>query len=466
MGFILALLSFVSLVNASISPTIVKESALKHHPLVTSSLAKFMSGQDQVRAAKGSFDTKLVSDHYRVASGMWARTFTDVILEKPVPFANSAIYAGYSYGFNGQFPPQYSTFSTNSGGSPRLGMKTSLWRHFKLDAKRAYLKNSILDSKVLEGQNYLTQWEISKLSEVAYWEWVTSTHLQAVYQNLLKLSEARSSYLSSRISRGDAPKIMIRENEQYMAKRRFALLAANERLIRAEYGLSLFLRDESGLPLRPSENESYEDYPVNLAAFLEALQKIDTIEDVSRRRPELTNLKLQIEKNKNDISLAENDLKPKFDLFGDYTRNMGNEDPENPPHIWTVGLKLEIPIERNLGLGNISAAKNRQLATEKEFQIASETYKAEILSMQKSIFLQFEKVSQSEIEFSRAKELLESENIKFKSGGSNLFLVNVREENLANAEASLYETKLQFLSSYVSFMAQIKQAPEKQGTNP
>lgn len=437
----------------ALTPQAVRESALKHHPTVKNAIDRMLAGADSVQGARGAFDAKLVGDHSRVATGVWRRTLTDVAIEKPIATNNSRVYAGYSYGFNGSFPPQFSTLSTNSGGTPRVGLATSLWRHRSIDAARAALKNARFDASIAKGEKLLTEWDIGRLSEIAYWEWVTAQRIQQVYENLLGNAEARNGLLNSRVQRGDAPKVLVRENEQYIAGRKAGLMAATERRIRAEYELSLFLRDEQGAPLLPKEKEPFEDYPEDLARLLQQLDFGADIGQLAQRRPDIANLSASFEKAKVNLAMARNDLMPKVDVWGDYARNIGDEDPENPPHVWSFGVRLEIPIERDLGKGNIAAAQNLENAARREWELGKQSYHAAIMANREALRLQLGQVEQAAIELARARELVEAENYKLRSGGGNLFLVNLREEASARAEASWHEARLGFMATLLGYKA-------------
>ncbi len=461
------LLLFIALPAwAALTPQAVRESALKFHPTVRGAVDRMLAGEETVRGARGAFDTKLVADHYRVASGFWARTMSDVMIEKPLQVANSKVYAGYSYGFNGMFPPQFSTVSTNSGGTPRVGASASVWRHRSIDPARAALRASGFDSQIARGEKDLTFWDIGRLSEIAYWEWVTAQRVETVYKNLLKNGEARNGFLESRAQRGDAPQILVRENEQYIANRKAGLMAATERRIRAEYALSLFLRNENGEPTLPAENEAFQDYPQDFAPLLASDELNANVEEIARRRPDIANLGADFEKSRIDLELAEQDLKPKVDVWGDYTRNIGDEDPTNPPHVWSFGVRLEIPIERNLGKGNIAAAKSRQSAAQRNWDLGRQTYQTEVLANKRALALQLGRVEQAAVELARARQLVEAESYKLKSGGGNLFLVNLREEAAANAEASWHESRFGFMSTLLSYQALVKVSDKPSGGRP
>jgi len=442
--------------HGAINPKLIRESVEKFHPIILSSYEEVLGSQEKIKAAKGNFDSKIIGDHFRVSTGMWARTYTDLMIEKPLLFNNTKIYTGYSYGFNGNFPPQFSTWSTNSGGTPRAGLSTSLWRNRSVDTNRGLIKTSQLDNKIADGKFNLTIWDIQRLGEVAYWEWVTSLKIQKIYQALLQNAEERNKYLVSRVVKGALPKIILRENEQYIANRKASLFKAKERQISASFTLSLFYRDSFGETILPKHDEGFEDYPDDLNYLLNSITTQMDVKQITTNRPEVTNLQAELQKADIQLKISEELIKPKLDLWGDYTRNIGNEDPVNPPHIWSFGIKFEIPIERNLGNGNISIAKNSMRATQKNLQFQKEKFEAEINSAKNALYLQKEQVEQSRIELARSKEILEAENFKFKSGSGNLFLINLREESVANAEASLYETSLNFISTYITYQAMTK----------
>jgi len=449
-------LFITNIMYGAINPQLIRESIEKFHPIIQSSYEEVLASSEKIKASKGNFDSKITSDHSRVTSGMWARTFTDFMLEKPIPFNNTKIFAGYSYGFNGNFPPQFSTWSTNSGGTPRAGISSSLWRNRVIDSNRGVIKTNELDKKIAEGNFNLTLWGMQRLGEIAYWEWVTSIKVQKVYEALLQNAEERNKYLVSRVEKGALPKIILRENEQYIANRKASLFKARERQISATFNLSLFYRDSMGATILPTLNENYEDYPDDLDTFLQNINTSLEVQKISSHRPEVINLETEVMKTEVQLKISEELIKPKIDVWGDYTRNIGNEDPTNPPHIWSFGLKLEIPIERNLGIGNISAARNSLRATQKKLQFQREKFDTEISSAKNALFLQAQQVEQSKVELARSKEILEAENFKFKSGSGNLFLINLREESLANAEASLYETTFNFISTYATYQAMTK----------
>lgn len=445
---------------AVISPALVKESALKYHPTVQAALERMRAGEEAVTGARGAFDTKAVTDYRRQMKGDYKTTVSRSFLVKPIPVANSKIYAGSEQisNHNGRLSPVYNTGNPATTGQPGLysvlGLQLSLWKNLLLDPNRAALQNAKFDAKIAKAEKTLTELDISRLGQLAYWEWVTARKIKSIYENLLKNGETRNEYLITRTKKGDIAQIIVTENEQYVASRKGSLQAATERLIRAEYALSLFYRSENGEPLTPPVTDDFEDFPEKLGVLIEKLDLESDIDQIMDKRPDLKNMSLLVSRSDVDLELARQDLKPQIDVTTEYYQRT-NANPTMPRDYLMVLAQVSVPIERNLGKGNIAAANARRMVAQKQLTLGRQTYKFEVMALRQALKLQLEQVAQSEIEFSKAKELVESETYKFKTGGGNLFLVNLREQAQANAEASFHESRLSFMNTLLSYQALI-----------
>lgn len=443
-------------VYGALSPGTVKESALKHHPMVQAAIERMREGQEKLTGARGAFDAKIVSDYKRQTKHDHNTTLSRTQLEKPLRFANSKIYVGAEQISNPQgfLAPIYHTGNptTQTGNYTLIGLKFSLWKNLLIDPDRAALKNAKYNSTIAKAEKKLTEWQISRLGQLSYWEWVTAKKVKNAFEELLKNGEMRNEYLVTRSKRGDIAQILVTENEQYVASRKGLLQAAKERLLRAEYALSLFHRDEKGDPIIPGIDETYEDYPSDLSVLIEKLDLTSNLDALMEKRPDMKNLALNVAKNEVDVDLAKQDLKPQLDVTTEYFER-SIEHPNMPKDYLMVMAQVKIPIERNLGNGNIAAAKARRMIAEKEMSYGLQSYKYEVMALRQAIKLQLEQVVQSEIEFTKSKELVVSEAYKFKTGGGNLFLVNLREQAQANAESSFHEARLGFMNTLLSYQA-------------
>jgi outer membrane protein TolC len=445
---------------AGISSTVVKESSLKYHPTILAAFDRIQEGEEAIIGATGAFDTKIVSDYRRQMKGDYRTTVSRSFLVKPLVVANSKIYAGSEQISNpeGKMSPIYNTGNPATTGQPGnysvLGLQLSLWKNLFLDPSRAGLRIAKLGAKMAKAQKHIIEWDIARLGQLAYWEWVTAMKVKTAYEKLLKNSEVRSEYLAARSKKGDIAQIVVTENEQYIASRKGLLQAAMERLTRAEFGLSLFYRDQNGEPIMTIAGLEFEDYPANLRMLLDKLNLDKNIDDIIRKRPELKNLTSMVERTDVDLELAQQDLKPQLDLTTEYYQRTA-EQPNLPTNYLMVMAQVSVPIERNLGKGSLGAAKARRMIAQRELTLGVQTYKFEVLALRQALNFRLEQASQAEIELSKAQALVETETYKFKTGGGNLFLVNLREQAQTSAEASFHEARLAFMDTVLRYQALI-----------
>ncbi|HXH32489.1 MAG TPA: TolC family protein [Bacteriovoracaceae bacterium] len=455
MNYILLFLITIPAYGA-LSASKVKDSALKHHPSILAALEKLRAGEETVISARGAFDARIVSDYKRQTKHDWNTTLSRTQLEKPLRVANSKIYAGAEQISNpsGFLAPIYNSGNpiTQTGNYSILGLRASLWKNLLLDPDRAALAEAKYDARIARAEKELTVLDIGRYGQLAYWEWVTAQRVKNTYEELLRNGEMRNDYLVTRSKKGDIAQILVTENEQYVASRKGSVQAAKERLLRAQFSLSLFHRDEHGDPIIPSSTESFEDYPSNLADLLANLDLNSNIDELMKKRPDMQNLALNVNKTEVYLELAKQDLKPQVDLTTEYFRRT-LAHPNIPRDYLMVIAQVNIPIERNLGNGNIAAARARRMVAQKEMSFGQQSYKFEIMALRQALQLQLEQVVQSEIVFSKSKELVVSETYKLKTGGGNLFLVNIREEAQARAQASFHEARLTFMNTLLSYQS-------------
>lgn len=443
---------------AALSPQIVKESALRYHPTVLSALENMNAANESVRGAKGTFDTKIVSDYRRQTKQDWNITNHRTQIEKPLRIAGSKIYAGSEQISRpaGRLEPFSNTGNPATTGQAGVyslvGFRLSLLKNLTTDPSRAAYKNAKIDASRAKGEKLLTELDIGRLGQLAYWEWVTAKKVENAYGELYKNGEMRNEYLATRSKKGDVAQIVVTENEQYVANRKGNLQAAKERLLRAEFALSLFHRDNNGEPILPQITDEFEDYPADLSAFLKNVDVSTDVDQLLKDRPDMKNLALAVDKSENDLSLAKQDLLPQVDVATEYFQR-NNPNSSMPRDYLMVFAQVSVPLEFNLGKGNIAAANARKMVAQRQLSLGVQSYKFEVLALRKALALRLEQVNQAQIEFAKAKELVASETYKFKTGGGNLFLVNLREEAQASAEANYHETRLNFMDTLLTYQA-------------
>jgi outer membrane protein TolC len=445
--FLLFFISFHLL--AEVNLELLLSSVDKYYPEIQSSLNQFQIEHEKSKSAFGAYDTKIISDNTLVPKGYFTRRLWDVKVEKPISPLYGKAYVGYSNGFSGLFPPQFSTQSTNSGGSPRLGLEFSVLKNALIDPRKAHLLKTDLESKGNQLNIIQEQLDLKLLAVQNYWSWLASVRQFLAQKELFELVLKRGDYIDQQIKVGALSKMIKIEFEQNLARRQAELIESERLKEMFRYELSLFYRDSNGERILLSDSDA--DLTEMDNAILEIPHSL-SFEDESQKilsiSPQILSLEKFIQSNEYSIKLAKNDLFPKLDLSTDYTRNLGDQDPMNAPHVWTVGIKFEIPIERNL----VQAEYQKAILQKNSFHYQRTLKKDQVINtVQKSLLnLDFlkKKVEFSRIESKNARTLIEAESLKFKSGSSNLLTVNLRENLYLEALHNMISTELSYLTEW------------------
>lgn len=459
-GVLLALL-FPSVSSAAlVTRQMVVESALKHYPLITQAKEGLKVSEGEAMAADGAYDAVLKGQNLILPKGYYVRQNWDHWVEKRVGFANSRVFAGYTYGGKGVYPTDLSLTSTNSGGTPRVGVSFSALRNFKTDPDRAGRQIAKLGVSQSQNQVHSTEIEVKRESTNLYWSWIAALRNFQVYSDLLTVAEQRESVLKNRARAGDISEVIVMENAQYVARRKAELAAVELQLRQISLELSLYYRDEEGKPLEMSGEEerkvSDEIVSKELKTIMASLQESSTspsLLDIAGRRPELLALGKELEKTNIELSLSKNSYLPLLDITAQYERYLGNEDPTNAPHVYTFLISLEIPLEYDLIRGQKSRANARKRMIASEFNFMKETIHTQVQKNLEGIRLSRKRMENASDEVTYATKLREVENYKFEKGGSNLFLINIREENMAQAKSNLIYSQLDFIRAHTDYQA-------------
>jgi outer membrane protein TolC len=435
----------------------VLESTRNHYPAIIQAKNNVQAAEASLRSSHGAYDMKLKGDNFWVTTGYFKRHLNEIKVVKPLPVMGSSLYTSYGKAYPGLFPPQFSTMSTNSGGQAMVGGEMALIKNSFLDSPRAQIKTSEYSVGQAKQDLEWSKLQLSKEAANLYWNWLAYSRIYYIYANLLDMAVKRDEILQQRVRKGDTSEIVRKENQQYMARRKAELAQTQIDVTKSALDLSLFLRDQNGNVIVPSSftneelTQNLSDEEIRVKNEMSSLIREGLALKMVDERPDFQHLRLEIEKNEVEYKMGVNELLPSLNIGADFTRYMGNEDPTNAAHILQLNLKFEIPLEWELGEGRKqSAGANRRVLSSKlnymKDNIANELKKyEEVLKLAK------EKVDSTRNEVKFAKDLLEAEYIRFKNGNSNLFVVNLREENLAGAEANETHAITELLQIFSEF---------------
>lgn len=419
----------------------VLKSTKSFFPEIISSIERIKESEASLQESEGAFDLSLRSEVDRRFGGYYDGNYFDVILEKPLPYLNSKFYVGHRKSEN-NFPLYEGKKNTLDSGESRIGFQISLWRDRDIDSKRQKLRNNQLKLKLSEQGFALKENEVLKNATKAYWNWVTKGFTYRVNQELLTVMQKQLKVVKSKIAQGAMAKIYETENLQYIQKRKTKLAKSLQEFKEAAIILSLFLRDSKGLPLNPDieflPNKIVISDDVRLGAFTKKLEEIIEL------NPKLNQIKLKDLQFKNELLAAENILAPKVDVKFEVSKDHGEGSKTLEEEERRVMLQIEIPIERNRGNGKIKQveAKREILLRKKQFEVETLTAKLEKTYLRISTYKEIIKNSLKEVELT--KTLQKAERRKFQRGTSDLFVINLRDQDVANAQIRLLEYQYLF----------------------
>jgi outer membrane protein TolC len=435
----------------------VLESTRNHYPAIIQAKSNVQAAEANLRNSNGAYDMKLKGDNFWVTTGYFKRHLNEIKVVKPLPVMGSSLYTSYGKAFPGLFPPQYSTMSTNSGGQAMVGGEMSLIKNSFLDAPRAQIKTSEYNVGQAKQDLEWSKLQLSKEAAALYWSWLAHSRIYYIYANLLEMAVKRDEILAQRVNKGDTSEIVRKENQQYMARRKAELAQTQIDVTRSALDLSLFFRDQNGNVVVPGTVSNQEltqnlsDEELRVKNEMSDLIKEGLASKMVDQRPDFQHLKLEIDKNEVEYRMGVNELLPSLNVGADFTRYMGNEDPTNAAHIVQLNLKFEIPLEWELGEGRKQAAGANRRVLSSKLGYMKDNISNELKKYDEILKLAKEKVDSTRNEVKFAKDLLEAEYIRFKNGNSNLFVVNLREENLAGAEANETHAITELLQIYSEF---------------
>ena len=442
MSFILKVTVFIIVFTRAygVSPLDVVSSSLKHFPKVIESVQKLEEKKNLTKEARGAFDTKLKGEISSRMEGYYSGDAYKTSIEKPFPFLGSKIYGGRRQGF-GEFPVYENHFETLNRGETFAGISVSLLRNSLIDMNRYNLRYRKEDEAQADLSLKMVKVNVQTMALKAYWTWLIKGQEFKVYKNILELAQVRAKQIARRIKSGDLAKIYQSENNQYIRKREAQVTQNQLEFQEATFYLSLFYRNSKGTPISLSQ----KNLPLLKEKQLKTIKTHQPVFDEALAR----NLNMQIldsrEKQANlDMSLGKNEILPRIDVNLEWSRDQGIGPSQLSRDENKIMFNLEIPLQFRKGLGKRKAAKQKinQLKIRKQWTKERLLVKVKSLIVKLNALAKIYDLTLDQVKL--AQRLSKAEYRKFSQGASDLILVNIREENLAEAQIKNLSSLLKY----------------------
>ena len=402
----------------------VVNSVLTHFPLVDQAVMKLEAAEGEVTAAKGAFDHKL-----NFKSRLWRQRpynneFMETYLERQTPYGGAKVAVGHRVGA-GEFNYYDLKKDTSSAGQLFAGLTMPLLRDFSTDEFRTNLEVKKLRQQQAEQEVVLKKLVYVHKALSLYYKWIFEVKKIEVSEYLLSLAKDRQVMIEKKYKAGDMERLKMTDNQRQINKRESELEKNKIDLNKIAAELSLYVRNQEGRPVYP---ERIKDPEIVL--------KKAGIEERSKQGRE--NPQLEVLSFEHQMMVQNNKLYKQSRLPGLDVELMGakelSERPGYGEHIFQFGLKFDFPLENRKGRGQTVASMYKFKAIEKELIYLKQELK-QMFEFSKDASSKSYKIwDVTNKEYENTQQVAVGERSKWQNGSSDLFVVNMREQDVADVD--------------------------------
>ncbi len=417
------LISFLTITFVhAYTPEEVTQIVLERLPLIEEASRKARAQEALVTSAEGSFDHKLKAKSRNRLEGDYDNDFYEIEIERRTGLGGLGLAAGVRRG-QGLFAPYDGKLNTSSGGEIFAGLTLPLLQGFRTDEARTNLEIAKFESKQADQELRLKKNMYVHKALTLYYKWLLNRKILIVQESILKLAENRQSMISRRHRRGDVEGIKKTDAERSVLKRRSEILKtkAKQRILEAE--LRLYLPELPEKDILPDQPWSRKSQGKLLLGKL----------------PQLRILELEREKIKARQKLASNQKLPELSVALIGSRELSSDGPYGRDAL-QLGVGFSFPLENRKARGKTVAEEYKKMAIEKRLEFSTKDYALSYQSLRESYDILLESWTNLKNESQATETMARGERSKWQQGGSDLYFVNLREEDVADVEIKKWST--------------------------
>ena len=404
-----------------------------HFPLIRQAVASRVVASGEVLSAWGAFDHKLEGYSNSQPLDFYENYWHGHVGVKRDTYWGGEVFAGYRVG-RGVFEPWYLERETNKGGEFKAGFLVPLAQNRGIDENRAELWRSQLERRRVEPEIRALLIGSIRDATIAYWQWVAAAANYRVTESVLQLGLDRKGFLKRQVEEGEKANIDLVDNERIIVSRTAKLTDARRKLEQSAAKLSLFLRDEFGMPvLLPTEAAT--------VTFPEALDpnawgSAAEVSFAQANRPELD--ELQVARRQLGILLrqAYNETRPEVDAGVLVAQDVGEPTSikrDKSELEVEAAILLSVPLERRKALGKARQLRGKIAKIRAKTQFVSDKIAIEAQVAHAALTAAAERVEQTAEGLALARRMQEAEQRLYELGQSTLLNLNLRELQAADA---------------------------------
>lgn len=429
------------------------DSVRQHYPVLVNARLERSVADGKQLSKWGEFDTNLKAYNTNGPLGFYKTYRNGFSVNKPVFHNGGYVYSGYRIG-DGSFQPWYKERETNESGELSVGAGVPLLKGRAIDERRAELGKAAAARQAVEPFVQLQLLEFVREATQVYWKWVAAGKTLEARRRILRLALQRVDQIEARIKAEDLAEIARINNNQLIASRQTKIIEAERKLQAAAIKLSLYWRDANGQPIIPDESQNPSVFPN--APQLNRSQLNNDIADAVAARPEIAELSFLTQQVQIDLAKANNSLLPKIDVILYASQDLGpraSKTGDKTPFELEAGFKGEVPLQRREARGKIQAARAKlsQIAVKRQFVVDKTT--AMVQDAFSALLASSRRIEQAALTVKLANQTLEMGKAQFEADDVGVYILNLYEKDLVEAEIALIDAKLDFFSAWADYRA-------------
>ena len=346
-----------------------------------------------------------------------------------------------------------------------------LWRGFKKTDTERQIELFNLDSDINETQFEQRVSEIVQQVQTQYWELAYAVEANETQRQSVELAAIQYENNRKRVEIGVMAPIEITASQAEIARREQEMIQSEVQIIIAQNALKRLLASDPGasiwnVALIPTETPQLVDVPLSLQ---------ESIRTAIERRPELTQIQLQMEQNDINRNYLQKDGKPSLNLRANFgsngasgevfqsvpidTDNDGMPDdfiqvpnPDDPRFgnfttawtqvvkfefpVWGVFMDLQIPLRNRSNDADLATAviRERQLLSTMKNQ--EQMIIVEVRNAYEGLATRRKSLEAATVASRLSSEQLDGETKRFEAGLSTNFEVLRFQRDLAQSQVS------------------------------
>jgi outer membrane protein TolC len=402
----------------------VIKSVLDHFPLIEEAELKLSSSEQEVLAAEGAFDHKLKFKSRNRIEDKYDNQYFETILERQTSLKGINLVTGHRQGL-GHFPGYDKKYKTSGAGEIFAGLSIPLLRNFSTDEYRTNLKIKNIEKEQSKEQLKLKKMIYIHKALSLYYKWVLESQKLKINRGIYELAKSRHEMIEKKFKAGDLEQFKVIDNLRAIDKRASELLKNEIELNKVRVELSLYVRDEKG-------------FPKNLTMDSDTELKLKKPEQVPTVKNELENPQLEILRMEIEKLQADRDFYEQSKLPGLSVELLGSKElspnPAYDPRSLQVGVSFDFPLENRKAEGKTVSSLYKIGALKKQRDFLSQELQRQIHFFISASSQSKERWVISDREFVNTNKMADAEKKRWLQGASDLFIVNLREQDVADAD--------------------------------